>query len=357
MTMSLDFLYRKKVRVAVLGATGAVGQMFVHLLKKHPWFQLEAVAASSQSVGKRYGDVVKWGIGEPLPDELAEMIIEPCEPKLACEIVFSALDSSIAGQIESHFADAGYVVISNSSNHRMDPDVPLLVPEVNSSHLELLKKQREVKKGCIVTNPNCVVAGLVIGLKPLADRWGLKAVHVHTLQAISGAGNDPALKEAVHDNVIPYIVGEEKKIEEEPLKILGSYNEKRIIPAHFTISAQCNRVPVSDGHLENIAVKLEKKATLEEIIDAWINFHGEPQDFDLPSAPKQPIHYLIDEAAPQPRLCRDLEEGMAVTIGRLQRCPNFDYKFTLLSHNRIRGAAGAAILNAELMVKTGFIFW
>lgn len=354
MSMNIDFQFRSKIPVGVLGATGRVGQKFVELLLNHPWFSLTALAASEQSVGKKYKEAVDWQMETPLPVEIGEMRIEPCKPLLACTIVFSAVDGAVAAPIETEFANAGYYVVSNTRAHRMDLDVPLLVPEVNSQHLSLLEKQHFAKKGYIVTDPNCSVIGLVIALKPLLDRFGLEAVHVSTLQAISGAGNGAKeVQQAIQDNVIPYIKDEEEKMETEPLKILGQPEK----PLSITISAHCNRVPVSDGHLENVSVRLTKKTSPEEIISAWENFQGEPQILKLPSAPEYPIHYFMQDDFPQPKLHRNLERGMAVSVGRLRVCPNFGYKFSILSHNTIRGAAGAAILNAELMVKRGLIFW
>ncbi len=357
MTMNVEFYYRKKIPVSILGATGLVGQRFVQLLTDHPWFTIECLTASENSAGKLYGEVVDWQMPVALPNEIAEMRICKTEPVHQTAIAFSALDSSVAGPVEEQYAAAGYAVISNTKNHRMDPLVPLVIPEVNSRHFQLLEKQKHHESGFIVTNPNCVVIGLAMALKPLYDQFGIQAVQVSTMQAISGAGNQKETKLEVEDNVIPYIAEEEQKVELEPLKILGNLTGERIVLADFKISAQCNRVPVSEGHLENISVKFKENAIKQDIIDLWKNFKGEPQGLGLPSAPKHPIHYFHEDQFPQPRKQRDIENGMAVSIGRLRECSNFDWKFSILSHNTIRGAAGCAVLNAELLVKQGYIYW
>jgi aspartate-semialdehyde dehydrogenase len=260
----------------------------------------------------------------------------------------------VAGEIEEDFARAGYIVVSNSRNHRMDKDVPLLVPEINSDHLELVRNQK-YGKGFIVTNPNCSTIGMVMALKPLLDTFGLEAVHVVTMQALSGAGYPGVSSIDILDNVIPFIGGEEEKMESEPLKIFGSYSNNMIINAVMKISASCNRVAVSDGHLESVSVKLTNEASPEDIINAWNNFKAEPQALDLPMAPKRPVQYFAESKYPQPRLHRLLEKGMAVSTGRLRKCNLLDYKFTVLSHNTVRGAAGGAILNAEILYKKGYL--
>lgn len=354
--MGCDMHFREKVPVAILGATGSVGQRFVELLAHHPWFEVIAVAASERSAGKRYAEAVNWHMPTPLPSHIANMQIMPCLPKMSCPLVFSGLASSVAGDIESEFAEAGYVVVSNARNHRMQPDVPLLIPEVNPTHLELLKLQK-FSKGKIITNPNCSTIGLSLALKPIHDAFGIESAHVVTMQAISGAGYPGVSSMDIMDNVIPFINGEEQKIEQEPLKILGSFSDGRIHPASIKISAQCNRVAVTDGHMECVSLKLKSKASRDDIIQAWRKYSGDVQQMVLPHAPKQPIHYLDENHFPQPKLHRHLERGMAVAVGRLRECPLFDYKFTLLSHNTIRGAAGGAILCAELLLKTGHIFW
>lgn len=341
---------KMKIPVAILGATGSVGQRFIELLVNHPWFEIKALAASERSAGKPYREAVNWLMPSALPSHIGDMIVQPCEPNLPCEWVFSGLDSSVAGEIETHFLNAGYTVHSNARNHRMRADVPLLVPEVNSDHLPLIFQQKT--KGKIITNPNCSTIGLTIALKPLADAFGLESVHVVTLQAISGAGYPGVASLDIMDNVVPHINGEEQKLETETLKILGRYEQNRIEHCAFKISAHCNRVPVNDGHLECVSVKLKSKATAKEVIAAWREFRGLPQKLHLPLAPQSPLYYFEETAYPQPKLHRLLDKGMAVSIGRLRECPIFDYKFALLSHNTIRGAAGGAILNAELMLET-----
>lgn len=356
MSVSSDLFFRDKIPVAILGATGCVGQKFIHLLDQHPWFEIVALCASERSAGKKYGEAVNWLMPAPLPDYMARMEVQLCRPSFTCSLVFSGLDANVAGEIETQFAQAGYLVVSNSRNHRMDPAVPLVIGEVNANHLDLLRKQ-PFGKGGLVTNSNCSVMGLTVALKPLYDRFGLEAVHVVTMQALSGAGYPGVASLDILDNIIPFIKGEEEKIETEPLKILGHFDGSAITNANFKISAQCNRVPVLDGHTESVSVKLKKPASEQEIIQAWREFKAEPQEWQLPTAPFHPVHYFEQENYPQPRIHRHLDKGMAVSIGRLRNCPLFDYKFTLLSHNTVRGAAGAAILNAELLVRKGFVFW
>jgi aspartate-semialdehyde dehydrogenase len=340
-----------KIPVGILGATGMVGQKFVELLTNHPWFEIVSLAASEKSQGKKYGEAIRWIMESNLDEKIANMTIQPCHPILPCRIVFSGLDSEVAGEIEENFAHAGYIVISNARNHRMDTDVPLLIPEVNSEHLALVSSQ-QFTNGMIVTNPNCSVIGLTLALKPLVERWGLEIAHVVTMQAISGAGYPGLSSIDILDNVIPFISGEEEKVETEPLKILGTLRGNCVQSYPLTISAQCNRVAVMNGHMACVSVKLKNKATAEDIIHAWQSFSSIP---NLPTSPKNPIVYLNDERHPQPKLHRNTEKGMAVAIGRLRQCPLLDWKFAFLSHNTIRGAAGSAILNAELMVKQGYI--
>jgi len=343
-----------KIPVGILGATGSVGQKFIELLTNHAWFEVVEVAASERSSGKIYKDTVNWFSSAPLDFKAGNLEVKECKPNLQCRLVFSGLDSSVAGPIEEEFAQNGYIVVSNSKNHRMDKNVPLLVPEINSDHLELIKKQN-FKKGCIVTNPNCSTIGLVLALKPLLDNFGLEAVNVVTMQALSGAGYPGVSSLDTIDNVVPYISGEESKVESEPLKILGTLNETHIENLDLKISAQCNRVSVIDGHLECVQVKLKEKTSVDEIKKAWLNYRGEPQKLNLPSAPEYPIHYFEEENYPQPRLHRNTDKGMAASVGRLRKDNLFDYKFVVLSHNTIRGAAGGAILCAELMKAKGLI--
>lgn len=344
----------EKIKVGILGATGSVGQKFIELLADHPYFQISEIAASERSSGLLYGNAVNWILSSPLPKSIAELTIKQCKPNLDCKIIFSGLDSSVAGEIESEFANAGYIVISNSKNHRFSPNVPLLVPEVNSDHLEMIYHQ-SFRNGFIITNPNCSTIGLVLALKPLLDDFGIEAVNVVTMQALSGAGYPGVASLDINGNVIPFINGEEEKMETEPLKILGVLRDKEIQFAEIKISASCNRVPVIDGHLESVQVKLKTKASKEDILNSWNNFSSLPQDLKLPSAPLKPIHYFEQNNFPQPRLHINIDKGMAVSVGRLRECNIFDYKFSILSHNTIRGAAGGAILCAELLHAKGII--
>jgi aspartate-semialdehyde dehydrogenase len=344
----------ERIPVAVLGATGSVGQRFVELLADHPWFELTAVAASDRSAGRSYREAARWMQASALPDRVGAMPVVECRPDaFDCPLVFSALDSAVAGEVETEFAAAGRLVVSNSKNHRMDADVPLVVAEVNPEHLELARAQPG--PGAILTNPNCSTIGLVLALKPLADAFGVAQVHVVTMQALSGAGipGVPGLQAV--DNVIPLIGGEEEKIETETRKILGRLADGRIEPAAVEVGAACNRVGVIDGHLECVSVKLGRSAEASELIEAWNGFTAEPQQRELPSAPFAPVVYLADPDAPQPRLHRDLGRGMTASVGRLRPCPLFDFKFVTLSHNTLRGAAGGSLLLAELAVARGML--
>ncbi len=343
----------KKIEVAILGATGSVGQKFIEMLSDHPWFEISELAASEKSSGKKYKDAVNWIMQTPLNDRVAELEVKNCEPILKSKFVFSALDASVAGEIEADFARAGYYVISNARNHRFDEDVPLLIPEVNADHLEIVKDQR-FGKGFIVTNPNCSTIGLVMALKPLQDNFGIESVNVVTMQAISGGGYPGIPSMDILDNVIPFISGEENKMETEPLKILGEIKDKKIVNTDIKVSAQCNRVPVQDGHLEAVQIKFKKKPSKEEIINVWKNFKGIPQELNLPSAPVNPIIYCENEKHPQPKTHRNMGNGMSVSVGRLRECSIFDYKFVVLSHNTVRGAAGGTILAAELLKAKGY---
>lgn len=345
---------KHKIKVGILGATGSVGQKFIQLLSNHPFFEIAEVAASDRSAGKKYKDAVNWFLPTPIPGAIANLTVKNCEPGLDCAVVFSGLDANIAGEIEEAFANAGYHVISNSKNHRFDEDVPLLIPEVNPDHLGLIKVQK-FGKGSIVTNPNCSTIGLLLALKPLDDAFGIEQLNVVTMQALSGAGYPGVSSLDIIDNVIPFIGGEENKMETEPLKIFGKFNGKEIEQSNIKISASCNRVAVVDGHLESVQVKLKNKPSKDDIIYVWKNFKGEPQEYELPLAPIQPIHYFYEDKYPQPRLHRDLDKGMAAVVGRLRDCNLFDYKFSVLSHNTVRGAAGGAILCAELMKAKGLL--
>ena len=349
----------RKIKVAVLGATGAVGQRFVELLQDHPWFYLHELAASKESAGRSYEEAVRgrWIVSGDVPETAKSMTVRECRPDLESRLVFSALDSSIAGPIEEEIAKAGYIVSSNSRNHRMDPDVPLLIPEVNPEHLRVIERQKRNRRshGYIITNPNCSTIGLAICLKPLYGRFGLRSVFVVTYQALSGAGYPGVPALAISDNVIPYIKDEEPKIEAESLKLLGKYENGRFEYADIRISAQCARVNVTDGHLEAVSVELGRKADLDEVVDALKTFKGLPQEYKLPSAPECPIIVREEEDRPQPKFDRMEGNGMPVVIGRIRKCNVLDYKFFLLSHNTMRGAAGTAVLNAELLNHEGYL--
>jgi aspartate-semialdehyde dehydrogenase len=345
------------IPVGILGATGMVGQQFVALLANHPWFQVDWLGASQRSEGKVFRDAAAWRLSSPLPDAVARRTVEAAAPGNAPKLLFSGLDSSVAGEIEGAFASAGHVVVSNSRNYRMEPTVPLLIPEVNADHLALLQAQGAAHgwKGRIVTNPNCATVVLAMALAPLRQ-FGLKTTMVTTLQAISGAGYPGVPSWDILGNIIPHIGGgEEEKIETETRKILGSLDGGLVELHPVKVSATTTRVPVQNGHTGSISVGLDQRPTPEAIIGAWTLFKGKPQDLELPSAPPQPIVYLQEVNRPQPILDVNRDNGMAVTIGRLRPCPLFDYKFVALGHNTIRGAAGAAILNAELMHREGLL--
>ena len=343
-----------RIPVAVLGATGSVGQKFIQLLSNHPYFKVVEVAASERSAGKTYAEAVNWILPEPIPEDVAKLQVKECIPNKNCIVAFSGLDASVAGEVEEDFAKAGYIVVSNSKNHRQDTYIPLMIPEVNPDHIQLMEYQN-YGAGKIVTNPNCSVIGMVIALKPIFDNFGLEAINVVTMQAISGAGFPGVASLTILDNVVPYIGGEEDKMELEPLKLLGAFTPQGIKFPDIPISAQCNRVGVLDGHTETVQIKLSEKASKQDIIDCWRAFKSEPQKLQLPSAPVQPIHYFDNPAYPQPRLHRNLDKGMAVSVGRLRECKLFDYKFVVLSHNTVRGAAGGAILCAELLKAKGML--
>lgn len=344
----------KKIPVSILGATGSVGQKFIQLLYNHPYFVIESLVASERSAGKKFGDAVNWILPVPLPTEIASLVIKKTKDALSSKILFSGLDSNIAGEVEEFYASGGHIIISNSKNHRFDEFVPLLIPEVNHEHLELIRYQN-YGGGVIITNPNCSTIGLAISLKPLIDNFGISDVNVVTMQALSGAGYPGVSSLDILDNVIPFISGEEEKLETEPQKIFGKYSEGKIEFSDLRISAQCNRVAVMDGHLETIQVKLNSKASHKDILEVWKNFSGLPQKLNLPSAPKQPIYYFTEENFPQPRIHRNIENGMAVSIGRLRKCNIFDFKFSILSHNTVRGAAGGSILSAELLLEMEYM--
>jgi aspartate-semialdehyde dehydrogenase len=348
----------EKIKVGILGATGMVGQRFIQSLEDHPWFEISELAASERSAGKPYAEAVsgRWKLETLIPAKTASIVVKECIPDLDCEMVFSALDADIAGPIEKAFAKAGYIVSSNSRNHRMDDDVPLLIPEVNADHTAIIEQQRKKYngKGYIVTNPNCSTIGLVLAVAPLHKKYGIKKLVVTTLQALSGAGFPGVPSLDILDNVIPFIGGEEDKMESESLKLLGTLEEGKFVYADIKMSASCNRVHVKDGHLECVSVEMEKKPSKEELIHTLKEFNP-LKDLNLPSSPPQPIIVKEEENRPQPKYDRDLGKGMASIVGRVRECPVFDYKFLILSHNTIRGAAGAAILNVEYLKVKGLL--
>ncbi|HOP51115.1 MAG TPA: aspartate-semialdehyde dehydrogenase [Ignavibacteriales bacterium] len=345
----------QKISVGVLGATGSVGQMFIKLLSEHPFFELKEVAASERSAGKKYKEAANWILSGGVPQKVANLVVKNVYDSFDSKILFSGLDASIAGEVESELANRGHIIVSNSKNHRWDKDVPLLIPEVNYEHLQLLKYQKFNNGGKILTNPNCSTIGMVIALKPIWDNFGIDAVNVVTMQALSGAGYPGVASLDIIDNVIPFIGGEEDKLETEPRKILGSFDDGVIKLADIKISASCNRVAVVDGHTESVQIKLKNKVSKEEIIKVWNEFKSKPQELNLPFAPERPIYYFTEDKYPQPRLHRLLDKGMAVSVGRLRDCNLFDYKFTVLSHNTIRGAAGGSILCGEILVAENMI--
>lgn len=345
-----------QIEVGILGATGMVGQQFIALLANHPWFKVAWLGASQRSEGKAYRDAAAWRLPTPAPADVSRLMVEQAAPGRGPKLVFSGLDSSVAGEIEGAFASAGHFIVSNSRNYRMDANVPLVIPEVNADHLKLLEGQAAARgwKGRIVTNPNCSTIVLSMALAPLRQ-FGLKTAMITTLQAISGAGYPGVASWDILGNVIPFIDGEEEKIQTETQKILGCLTDGRVDPHPVVVSASTTRVPVHNGHTESISVKLDRPATHDALVAAFNGFRGRPQELDLPSAPKQPVVYLSESNRPQPSLDVDRDGGMTVSVGRLRPCPALDYKFIALGHNTIRGAAGAAILNAELMHREGLL--
>ncbi len=333
-----------------------VGQSFIRFLQGHPWFRLTWLGASDRSAGKKLKDATPWRLAGEMPASAADIVVSDSKPCNAPRLVFSAMDASVATEIEREFAQAGHIVVSNSRNHRMEPDVPLLVPEVNPGHLSLLHAQQKNRgwRGMIVTNPNCSTVVLAMALAPL-KRFGIERVLVTTMQAVSGAGYPGVASMDILGNVVPFIGGEEEKMQQETQKILGSVVDGRPVPLDARVSAQCNRVAVADGHMVATAVAFRNKPSLEEVRDALNSFRGLPQERNLPSAPPQPIVYMEQQDRPQPRRDVERENGMAVFVGRVRDCTVLDVKFIACGHNTIRGAAGAAILNAELMVSEGLI--
>lgn len=347
-----------RIPVAVLGATGAVGQRFVKLLDGHPWFRVAALAASEARVGQRYADACRWVVGGEMPAAARDIVLRPATADaLGCPLAFSALPAAVAGPLEEELARAGVAVSSNTATHRMDPDVPILIPEINARHLALIEVQRRSRgwRGLIVTAPNCSSAPVAIVLRPLHDAFGVRSVHVVTLQALSGAGYPGLPSLDMLDNLLPFVPGEEAKLEREPRKMLGRVAGGRVEPAAITISAQCNRVPVADGHTVCLSIGLERRAAPEQVAEALRSFQSDVAGMGLPSAPEPLIVVRSEEDRPQPRRDRDAGAGMAVTVGRIQPCPVHDIKLVALAHNTVRGAAGGAILNAELLVAQGLV--
>ena len=344
------------LKAAVLGATGNVGQIFVQLLEGHPWFEVTSVAASERSAGRTYGEVSRWRQSVPIPESVASMEVVDIDPRAVkdVDVVFSALPSAVAGKVEETFARAGYVIVSNASAHRMDPDVPMLNPEINCSHVSLIEVQRKIRKwdGAIITNPNCSTTVLTMPLKPIFDEFGISRLIVSTMQAISGAGYPGVPSIDIVDNVIPFIGGEEPKMESETQKILGTASK----PADFKVSASCHRVPTIDGHMEAVFVEMKKKVDPNKVAEAMEKFVGEPQTLKLPSAPEKPVVVTWEKDRPQTRLDRMEGNGMSTVVGRIRKDPVLDgVKFIALGHNTIRGAAGCGVLNAEYLKVKKFI--
>ncbi|HVX65478.1 MAG TPA: aspartate-semialdehyde dehydrogenase [Bryobacteraceae bacterium] len=346
----------QKIEVGILGVTGMVGQHFVKFLQGHPWFELTWGGASDRSAGKKYREATKWRLDGSMPALVVDLTVEDCKPGNAPRLLFSAMDASVATDIERAFAQAGHIVVSNSKNHRMETDVPLLVPEVNPDHLRLIPGQQQSRgwKGQIVTNPNCSTVVLTMGLGPL-KQFGITRVVATTMQAISGAGYPGVASMDINANVIPFIGGEEEKMQQETQKILGEYKGDRIEPLAARVSAHCNRVPVVDGHTVTVSVELASKPSESDLLEALRSFRSVPQEKKLPSAPAQPVIYMTEPDRPQPRRDVERERGMAAFVGRLRPCPVLDWKLVAMGHNTVRGAAGAAILNAELMSAEGFL--
>ena len=345
-----------KIEVGILGATGMVGQHFIKFLEGHPLFELAWLGASERSAGKRYTEAAKWHLGGAAPESAARLTVSDSKPGNAPKLVFSAMDASVATEIEQAFAAAGHMVVSNSKNHRMDHDVPLIVPEINADHLKLIAGQQAGRgwKGAVVTNPNCSTIVLTLALAPLVQ-FGITKVVTTTLQAVSGAGYPGVPSMDILGNVIPYIGGEEEKIQEETQKILGTFAGNHIAPLAAKVSAHCNRVAVIDGHTVTVSVEFSSQPTEADLRNAFETFQGVPQQRKLPSAPKFPVQYLAEQDRPQPRKDVERERGMVTFVGRLRKCPVFDWKFVALGHNTVRGAAGAAVLNAELIHSEGLL--
>ncbi len=346
-----------RIRVAILGATGMVGQRFIQLLHTHPWFEIAALTGSERTAGQSFGAAGSWRLDMPMPDQVRDLPILPGDAELDTPLVFSALPSSVAEAHETRLAQAGHIVCSNASCYRMAPDVPLLIPEVNPDHLELIPIQQQQRgwSGAIITNPNCTSTPATMVFRPLLDAFGLKRTLIMSMQALSGAGYPGIASYDAIDNVIPYIGGEEPKVESEPQKMLGTLRDGQITPATFVTSAHCNRVPVLEGHLECISVELERRATQAELLEVLRGWRALPQELHLPSAPPQPIIVRDEPDRPQTRRDRDAGNGMAVVVGRIRECAILDFKLVALGHNTVRGAAGGSVLNAELLVAQGYL--
>ena len=345
------------IPVGVLGATGTVGQRFIQLLSGHPWFEITALAASGRSGGQRYAEACHWLLPTEMPGSVSSLVVQPIEPGLACRLVFSALPSSVAGPVGEDLARAGYAVCSNAAAHRMDAAVPLLIPEVNAGHTTLIDVQRRRRgwPGTIVASANCTTTQLALALKPLDDAFGLRKLSVVAMQAISGAGYPGVPAPDILGNIVPYIGGEEEKVEREFPKLLGSLEGGGIAPAPVVISAQCNRVPVRDGHTECVSIELQSQASTKDLVAAFEDFSGPEQVAVLPSSPAKPIVVRRQADRPQPLRDRDTGGGMSVVVGRVRPCPVLGHKFVVLGHNTVRGAAGGSIHNAELLVEQGWI--
>jgi len=348
----------KKLEVGILGATGMVGQRLVSLLENHPWFEVTWLGASDRSSGKAYVEACNWRLRDPMPAGARQLPVQDCVPDgQAPHLLFASLDGKVAGEVEGAFARAGHAVVSNSSHYRMHPDVPLVIPEVNADHLAVIRRQRRERGwgGMIVTNPNCTAIGLVMSLRPLANAFGLAQVIMTSMQAVSGAGYPGVPTLDILGNVIPYIGGEEEKVEAETRKLLGILTDGQVEPGDFAVSAHCNRVMVEDGHTETVSVSLRTKASVDDLLAAWRAFRAAPEVRELPSAPRRPIVLREEADRPQPKFDVNAEGGMAAVIGRVRPCPVLEFKYVVLSHNTVRGAAGAAILNGELMKAEGYL--
>ena len=346
----------KRISVGVLGATGAVGQRFVQLLAAHPWFEITALAASERSAGRRYADACQWVIPGDPPAAIGDLEVQPLQPDLPAEIVFSALPSSVARQMEPEFAREGYLVCSNASAYRNVDDVPLLIPELNAGHLALIERQRAQRgwPGLIVTSPNCTITGVAVALKPLDDAFGVRKVFMVSMQAVSGAGYPGVSALDIMGNVVPYIPGEEEKFQQELQKLLGSVEQGTLVPADLVVSAHANRVPVIDGHTVSISVGFERRPTPAEALEVLANYEPPEACTGLYSSPDRIIYVRTEPDRPQPRRDRDAAGGMAVSVGRVRPCPILDLRLTTVTHNTLRGAASGAVLNAELLVTQGY---